>query len=530
MDILSISSKELKSYRDFDNINTEVDNLNILKYNFKYSYDKEYFNNIVEENIKTIKSELFIDSKEIIEEIIQVIPILNSTPTKEINPNFQYLDDNIKNKIVSYIYWKYKNENSSEKANIQNLKRLLGLKKGKEEYIIPVKYRIKCPKCDGDGIIYIYNYELDCTKYECLTCSHKEERDSYDYNYGILLKCCCKNCMDIKERLYHAIKFNLKNLVDEIKCRFIDEYFKLEDSTTPSIQRMKDDFKAYSSILTKDEDEILSFNPKTINEVVKIIKQIKIRDSKYSRRNIALQEFLEHGVIYHTKSKLNENQISAILNEIIINKFLSFRINNNNKLDINDKIKFLNELYDYLERASFDDFYKIYKGEISFKIGDIYIDYENIICCHRYLNIELNNNYFIEDFVMNTYYTKKEIINSSNELLIKNKIIKSIFKSRAEITRNIISRNTNDGRFVLPNYEMNKLINLECIKQLLSEKEYKYLKGCEVDFFICDMEGYILKAIEVQKGEHHNESEWIWKDNCKKKVFRILGIEFEEYY
>ncbi|WP_291581423.1 hypothetical protein [Clostridium sp. UBA6640] len=153
----------------------------------------------------------------------------------------------------------------------------------------------------------------------------------------------------------------------------------------------------------------------------------------------------------------------------------------------------------------------------------MYISYEKLGYCKK-LNIELEDKFFIIDFVMNTCYTEKEIINSSNELLIKNKIIKSAFKSGAEISRNIISRNKNDGRIVLPNYKMNKLINLECIKQLLSEEEYKYLKGCEVDFFICDMEGYIVKAAELQKGEHHNESEWIWKDNCKKEENRIDGV------
>ncbi|NFB57099.1 DUF2726 domain-containing protein, partial [Clostridium botulinum] len=83
---------------------------------------------------------------------------------------------------------------------------------------------------------------------------------------------------------------------------------------------------------------------------------------------------------------------------------------------------------------------------------------------------------------------------------------------------------------ILPNYKMRQIINLECITQLLSEKEYKYLKGCEVDFAICDKEGYIVKVIELQKGGHHNDPEWIWKDNTKKKACRILGIKFEEDY
>jgi hypothetical protein len=34
----------------------------------------------------------------------------------------------------------------------------------------------------------------------------------------------------------------------------------------------------------------------------------------------------------------------------------------------------------------------------------------------------------------------------------------------------------------------------------------------------------------LQKGLHHNEQEWIWKDNTKKKAMRVLGIDFEEMF
>lgn len=525
---MSVNLKDLESYKDLLEINEKIENLNILHYGFKYNYDKKHLNDIIIDHIDKLESELFSSNKLIAKEIIEMIPILNSIKAKEITPIFDYLDNDIKKKILSYIYWKYKNENSNEKANIQNLKKLLGVKSAKEEYIIPAEYKVVCSKCNGDGVIYIYDYDLICTEYECFTCSHKEERESYDYKYGILLKCCCKNCMDIKEKLYYFMKNNLENLINEIKCKFIDEYFKVEDIIVPSDKQMEDDFRLYSSTLTKDENEVLSFNPKTINEVLNVIKKIETRDSKYQRKNSALRKFLEHRIIYHTRHKINKNQINDILTEIVINNFLHFEINNKN-LNIDDKIKYLNQLYTYLESSSFNDFYKIYKGELSFQIGDVYISYQKLEYCKK-LNIELEDKFFIIDFVMNACYTEKEIINSSNELLIKNKIIKSVFKSGAEISRNIISRNKNDGRIVLPNYKMNKLINLECIKQLLSEEEYKYLKGCEVDFFICDMEGYIVKAAELQKGEHHNESEWIWRDNCKKKVFKILDIEFEEFY
>lgn len=527
MDTLSINLEEIKNYNNLNNINTEIDNLRVLKYDFKCHYDKEYLNTITLEHIKNLQKELFINNKELIEELIEMIPIINSISAKKIESKFGYLDDVIKNKIISYMYWKYKNENNTEKINMQNLKKLFGLKEKKEYYIIPLEYNITCPKCNGSGIIYLYNYELDYMEYKCLDCEHKEKEMYYHDQYSILLNCYCKNCIDIKEKLYNEIKYNLKNLINQIKHKFIEEYFKLDDIEIPCDEIMKEDFKLYSSILNKDEKEVLSFNPTTVEEILKIIMEIKSRDSNYSRKNTALMNFFKHKVIYGTKNKMNKDEIDIILNEIIINKFLYFQTDKH--LNFDDKIKYLNKLYNYLENASYDAFYEIYTDKFCFKIEDIYIKF-NSMRNHSYLSIELNNKCFNEDLVMNGCYTKQQMILNSNEILIENKIIKSIFKSDPEANKYIIFKNIYKDYIILPNYKMRQIINLECIAQLLSAKEYKYLKGCEVDFAVCDKEGYIVKVIELQKGGHHNDPEWIWKDNTKRKTCRILGIEFEEDY
>ncbi|WP_434292029.1 hypothetical protein [Clostridium botulinum] len=527
MDTLSINLEELENYSDLNNINTEIDNLRVLKYDFKYHCDKEYLNTIILEHIKNLEKELFINNTELIEELTKMIPTINSTHIKKIEPKFGYLDDVIKNKIISYMYWKYKNENNTGKINMQSLKKLFGLKEKKEYYIIPLQYNITCPKCNGNGIIYLYNYELDYMKYKCLNCEHKEEKISYHDQHNILLNCYCKNCIDIKEKLYNEIKYNLKNLINTIKNKFIEEYFKLDDIEIPSDRIMKEDFKLYSSILNKDEREVLSFNPTTVEEILKIIMEIKSRDSNYSRKNTALENFFKHKVIYGIKNKMNKDKIDIILSEIIINRFLYFQANKH--LNFNDKIKYLNELYNYLEMAPYDKFYKIYIDEFCFEIEDIYIKFNNMKN-HKYLSVDLNDKCFIPDVVINNYYTKQQMELNSNEILIKNKVIKRIFKSDPEANKYIIFKNIYKDYIILPNYKMRQMINLECIAQLLSKKEYEYLSGCELDFTICDKEGYIVKVIELQKGGHHNDPEWIWKDNTKKKACGILGIEFEEDY
>lgn len=76
----------------------------------------------------------------------------------------------------------------------------------------------------------------------------------------------------------------------------------------------------------------------------------------------------------------------------------------------------------------------------------------------------------------------------------------------------------------------NQITNINSLKKYFDAKEIEYLYKCIFDFVIVDKEGYVCKVIELQKGKHHNDKEWIDKDNIKKNALEYLGIEFEEMY
>jgi hypothetical protein len=47
---------------------------------------------------------------------------------------------------------------------------------------------------------------------------------------------------------------------------------------------------------------------------------------------------------------------------------------------------------------------------------------------------------------------------------------------------------------------------------------------------INNLEGELLKIIELQKGEHHNSPEWIFKDNLKRSACKKCAITIEEKF
>lgn len=160
------------------------------------------------------------------------------------------------------------------------------------------------------------------------------------------------------------------------------------------------------------------------------------------------------------------------------------------------------------------NFEQVQIGLVYFKKYDIYLD----------------NKWFNSKYVINDNYIKKEIILNDNKLLIDKGIIKKTLRSQAEKDIYTILKNKYKEYIILPNYYLHQLIKIESIRQIIDEKEFNYLETCIVDFAICNNDGYLLKGIELQKGSHHNDPEWIWKDKTKKKLFRILGIEFEEMF
>lgn len=64
----------------------------------------------------------------------------------------------------------------------------------------------------------------------------------------------------------------------------------------------------------------------------------------------------------------------------------------------------------------------------------------------------------------------------------------------------------------------------------VGKKEFGYAKDAEIDFAEYNEDGHLLFVEELQRGDHHNSPEWIWKDAVKRKVLQLAAIPLRECF
>jgi hypothetical protein len=86
---------------------------------------------------------------------------------------------------------------------------------------------------------------------------------------------------------------------------------------------------------------------------------------------------------------------------------------------------------------------------------------------------------------------------------------------------------------VIPNRLLRQLIGfdvMEALKADFTAPEQRYLQACELDFCVFDAHGELLHVEEVQRGDHHNEPEWVEKDLLKRKALALIGVQLQESF
>lgn len=531
MSYLGIALDGMDYWSELDEITKETNSMEIINSQLKYKIKEMEVENDIHKHINELYEKIASKNQDVLNEIETIIPTLNSQKVSNVESVFSGIDDILKTEIISYIYWKYKNKNSGIQVNIQNLKKLLGLNRiKKENYIIPAKISIQCKKCNNNGSIYTYNYEFDSMDYKCDCCNNTEDMKNfhgYGYNYRILRNCSCKDCDALRRKIFNFYRSNIRNLIYEIKQNIIKEYDNYEEFK-PNNAVMERDFKLYSTCLSKNIREVLFYKPTTKEQLFKIIQELEARNRRYSRKEYdILNELSENRVIYNTTMKVNREKFIKNIDNLIVNNVISIRRKSSDVRNLDEKKCILNELIDTIEKCTYENFYRIHKNELFFELNDYYINMERTL--RNCLSIDMEHNYLNYDIMINHFYFDQDNLIGRSKKANK-KLIINQFKSEAEKCEYINLKNKYENCIVLPNIKLIKLINLEKIKEFFTADEFVYLKGCIVDFAICDLEGEVFKIVELQKGAHHNEKEWIKKDGLKARAASICGIDFIEKY
>lgn len=110
---------------------------------------------------------------------------------------------------------------------------------------------------------------------------------------------------------------------------------------------------------------------------------------------------------------------------------------------------------------------------------------------------------------------------------------KNLFNSSAEVDAcQRLERLYPDCR-VIPNRLLRQVIGfaaMETLKAGFSSPEQRYLHACELDFCVYDARGELLHVEEVQRGDHHNDPEWVEKDLLKRRALALIGVQLQESF
>ena len=107
----------------------------------------------------------------------------------------------------------------------------------------------------------------------------------------------------------------------------------------------------------------------------------------------------------------------------------------------------------------------------------------------------------------------------------------NLFRSHTERKAFYRLRAENPGAHIQSNRLLRQVIGFDALQALrgsFDEKEYRYLWDCELDFAVYSEDGSLVFVEEIQRGEHHDQADWVRKDAIKRRALKLAGVTFRE--
>jgi len=436
-----------------------------------------------------------------------------------LNDEYKYLEKTTRERLLIYFYWLF---NQNAKQNTESfismplLRKHLNFKQGQEQKILnnfSFFYPFICTNCGKITKLRFRNLKnIEFVKTNCKYCNHIIDRKVHS-------ECKCNTCKE----LISDIEYYFNSLPNRVENYIRQEWskYKHENSIRNySNERLKWYADNYSSDLSKTERKIISFRPNDINELKEILNK--------KEYNIVISKLKDKKVIFEKKELKSFEQIY----KEILNLFDLYCLGRRNQKKIDFYNINLSELkvscvniVDSRLSVCFDSNSIKFKSPQNSQINSDFIailrfipdisdlQFINFLNC----KMELNPYYFEQtDIDIYPAYNKSDVKN-----LFNSNVERNLYESLYHQYRNCI---------IMVNVRLSDLIELKSIESFYEKDELKYLNNCIVDFVLYSKGGSPLKIIELQRGKHHDENDYIYKDKLKKTAIMRIGIKYKEVY
>ncbi|NFI19642.1 hypothetical protein FDA31_17480, partial [Clostridium botulinum] len=382
---------KLKKIQEYNNIKASLSNITSSCFFRNYNLDINEFEDITKKRNIEIFKELNEGESKLLEELLKY--------TKHEEYDKYFIQSAIlesKKKVLNYMYWQYKLIDTSVKIDLSDLKRVLQIK-NLVKYIKPIEISTRCNICGTIATIFVKSYnKKEDISFKCNKCEHEEVR----YKENIFpIKCECERCKKMNEEFFFNIKNNFVGLIDGIKQQVEEFYNNSNDVYLIDDEEMEIDYIVNRCEFDKDVREIMSYNPKNIKDLIKIIEKLEQRNKVYNKnyKNYIYDKLLSLKVIYIIETK----EDLEIVKEDVIKRFIHINCKYKNENPIESIQKFLSECKNVEHFKSVVKYY--YSDRISFKIKNSGFEFfmdNNINCCSWY------NPVFKQIMIINKFYFK----------------------------------------------------------------------------------------------------------------------------
>jgi hypothetical protein len=496
------------------------------------------------EIIESIKSKTVFTvpsrSIEIVNGILEYFATLKIELSKEslLSGDYLKLNSDEKDKLLVYFYWMHNRNKKTIEEDFVSCKimhQYLNVTSSYENRFLRqylFQHSIQCPCCGSVVDVNFKNLKIiEVSETECSVCNHV-------IGDVIYAKCRCEHCRQIISEAESYVNSLSKVIEKAVQARYygLDKYEDRELSE----QKLKWFADKYSSDLSKDERESISYMPNSVNELQEmlgkrapgIISKLKEKNAVYEK--LVLRNINE--VIFNIKDNL-KCTLSGKSPSVSFSGYIDFNAINLSNAKVNylktfyegwgsskkihveivfdnNSFEFIPDMADPKRREWFKDLDKAHIEFFSTVLPTAFsLNEDKLFKKTEALNPFFFNTETIEDYPS---YNESDII--------------PLFKSKVECNKYHFLINKYINCIIMANVRLADLIVIKSIESFYDSVELRYLRNCIIDFVFYSEDGLPLKVIELQRGEHHNDNEYIIRDRLKKSAIKRIGILYEETF